>query len=663
MIVGPSGSGKTSLACAGVLPALIQGLDGGEISWRFATVTPSSGGTSGSPFAGLASAILKKTAVPELAQSAYKGNWQSLEADLCNDPKRAIFRLSQTLQLLSFASSLGTKKDPLLLADKGSESENKQVRAPAKPVRLMLIVDQLEQLFTGGFSFDLQRRYLHLIADLAKSLQVYVIATLQSEFLDSFHEHLAAAQSIFLSGIYELHAPSQQELTEILHLSAKEADVSFEPDPSTGRSLDLEIADWMVGRPERMPELGLLLSELYLRQCSRGDGKLTWSDYNSLGCFDGVLAKRAEVILNSLEERSKEYFGPVLARLLTAGVDGQLSRRTLAYRDLVATSGNDSKRQITFTKIVDRLLEEDLLCSENDPNNERIVWLTQEAIIGHLPRSRQILNPEFFRTRRRIEPSLSAWSSGGRKNKGLLASSALLRDANNLIRKHRNSVTSLEREFLLRSIKKQNGRRLWIGLTMLVALAGVSWSLRNGSMAFLRDIQNFRITDVVSRAVPFNLLFSSAKTETIDSKPQELGGNQETASSERAVSLAQTGRTQESADAVDNHSPQPNLKAVEQPPGMAGRRNVAAVTDRPALEQNAEPDARKLEELGKRLDLMQAQLEQEKQDLETAKKSAAEAVNQRDALRAKIELLEKKTDNVQRDFDRSNPNVTALENN
>ncbi|MBV9392459.1 MAG: ATP-binding protein, partial [Verrucomicrobia bacterium] len=220
MIVGPSGSGKTSLACAGVLPALIQGLDGGEISWRFATVTPSSGGTSGSPFAGLASAILKKTAVPELAHSAYKGNWQSLEADLCNDPKRAIFRLSQTLQLLSFASSLGTKKDPLLLADKGSESENKQVRAPAKPVRLMLIVDQLEQLFTGGFSFDLQRRYLHLIADLAKSLQVYVIATLQSEFLDSFHEHLAAAQSIFLSGIYELHAPSQQELTEILHLSA-----------------------------------------------------------------------------------------------------------------------------------------------------------------------------------------------------------------------------------------------------------------------------------------------------------------------------------------------------------------------------------------------------------------------------------------------------------
>ncbi|MBV9674288.1 MAG: hypothetical protein JO076_15880, partial [Verrucomicrobia bacterium] len=91
--------------------------------------------------------------------------------------------------------------------------------------------------------------------------------------------------------------------------------------------------------------------------------------------------------------------------------------------------------------------------------------------------------------------------------------------------------------------------------------------------------------------------------------------------------------------------------------------NVAAVTDRPALEQNAEPDARKLEELGKRLDLMQAQLEQEKQDLETAKKSAAEAVNQRDALRAKIELLEKKTDNVQRDFDRPNPNVTALENN
>lgn len=652
MIVGPSGSGKTSLACAGVLPALIQGLDGSEISWRFATVMPSSGGTAGSPFAGLATAILKKTAVPELAQSAYKGNWQSLENDLCHDPKRAIFRLSQTLQLLSFANSLESKKDRLLLANHGAESEDKQVHGPAKSVRLMLIVDQLEQLFTGGFSFDLQRRYLHLISDLARSLQVYVVATLQSEFLDAFHEHLTAGQSIFLSGIYELHAPSQPELTEILHLSAKEAGVCFESDPATGRGLDLEIADSIVGRPERMPELGLLLSELYLRQCSRNDGELIWSDYNSLGCFDGVLAKRAEIILNSLEERSREYFGPVLARLLTAGADGQLSRRTVAYRDLIATPGNDSKRQITFKKIVDRLLEEDLLCSENDPNNERIVWLTQEAIVGHLPRSRQILSPEFFRTRRRIEPSLSAWASGGRKNKGLLASSALLRDANDLVRKHRNSVTSLEREFLLRSLKKQKNRRLWIGFTILLALAAVGWTLRNDNKTVLSDLQKFRIMDVVSRAVHFKPPFSSGGTETTDSKRQDNGASQEIANREQAASPTQSGRTQGSTAAVNDHSPQSNLTRVERPSDTAHDRNVAAVGGRPASEQNADSGSRKVEELSKRVDLMEAELNQAKQDLEKAKRSAAEAVNQRDELQAKIELLQKNADSTHRDADR-----------
>ena len=48
--------------------------------------------------------------------------------------------------------------------------------------RLALVVDQLEELFTTGFSPEVRQKYISALAGLVRSGRVFVLATLRSDF-------------------------------------------------------------------------------------------------------------------------------------------------------------------------------------------------------------------------------------------------------------------------------------------------------------------------------------------------------------------------------------------------------------------------------------------------------------------------------------------------
>ena len=54
--------------------------------------------------------------------------------------------------------------------------------------RLALVVDQLEELFTSGFSLEVRQKYVSALAGLVRSGRVFVLATLRSDFYASYQE-------------------------------------------------------------------------------------------------------------------------------------------------------------------------------------------------------------------------------------------------------------------------------------------------------------------------------------------------------------------------------------------------------------------------------------------------------------------------------------------
>ena len=54
--------------------------------------------------------------------------------------------------------------------------------------RLALVVDQLEELFTTGFSPEVRQKYISALAGLVRSGRVFVLATLRSDFYASYQE-------------------------------------------------------------------------------------------------------------------------------------------------------------------------------------------------------------------------------------------------------------------------------------------------------------------------------------------------------------------------------------------------------------------------------------------------------------------------------------------
>src|SRR5262249_30069855 len=154
LVLGASGSGKSSLARAGVLPMLVQpGVIEGAQLWRRAILKP--GARDGDPFLALAAALLETAALPELGSDGTSA--QELAGLLRRQPAGAGLLLRQALNQAGAAAAAAEQqqlRDRLralegeLREDDADELRERIARLSPPSVRLALLVDQLEELFT-----------------------------------------------------------------------------------------------------------------------------------------------------------------------------------------------------------------------------------------------------------------------------------------------------------------------------------------------------------------------------------------------------------------------------------------------------------------------------------------------------------------------------------
>jgi hypothetical protein len=539
-------------------------------------------------------------------------------------------------------------------------ARHRRLRRVKPKAQLALIVDQLEDLFSSGFSQEYQERYIAVLAALVRCQRVFVIAALRSDFYAAYQQFPELVALIGLNGRFDLIPPTRPDLRSIIRLPAEAAGLSFERDIKANRGLDEALADAAVASAEPLPLLEHLLSQLYQKQLNRRDGLLRWSDYRELGEFEGALANQAETLFTALNSDAQQTFEIVMRRLASLGPDGKPFCRPAPYQDLVASSELDNRLKMGAKSLVDCLVKGGLFTSETDPRQEVFISVAHPALLRRWPRIQLWLaeDQEFLRMRDRVDGCLKLWLNRGRQNHRLLSPGSGLADGETLINHFHFSLSETQIDYIKKSISAQrHGRRIRtvVGLPVLIALVslaavvGVRWFNADSQRKSLDEYAKLE-RKIADLAQSQGAAIQSAVKEA-EERARQSEQKADLAAAQLRATETQLKRTEEKAqqnadfDTNELGETQTELEKAEEKAQSAQQNADLALTQRGEMEaqlKKAEEKARLAQQnadlASTMRDEMEMQLKKAQEEARLAQQSTDLAATQRTALEAQMVL-------------------------
>ena len=396
IVLGASGSGKSSLVKAGIVPKLfVPRRMPGVAFLRRVIFRPSDAQEGEDLFDAFARRLTMQVSADE-GLSELIGPGQSvagLAAHLRNATAEPAYPIATVLGQLAVAARQ---------AGRMLEYET---------ARLVLVLDQLEELFTNEFLTPLERqRFVALIAGLVRSGHVWLIATMRKDFWHQADDTPELVQTAEGNGRLELLPPTQTQLSQMIRRPAAAAGVGFEHHPTTDVPLNEIIAEEVAHEAGALPLLSYLLDQLYRGDVLEAQGTaLTFATYERLGRLEGAIATRAEAVLASCAPEDRQALGSVLFALIQMGTtDGNVDRAISRRVPLSAFPPGTPQR-----RLVEALLHSDarLLVSDAEAGGAPTVRVAHEALITRWARARDFVqdNAEALKIRRRIEERYALW--------------------------------------------------------------------------------------------------------------------------------------------------------------------------------------------------------------------------------------------------------------
>jgi hypothetical protein len=357
LVIGASGSGKSSLAKAGLVPDLAEaGMIGRVGVVRTAIMRP---GIAADPLAPLVAALLG--ALPELSSAPLDYTQERLIALLCDAPDQAGQPIRQGLSAAGSAAKL----------------------TAAGEARLLLVIDQLEELFTNkDIDASARDRFVSALEALATSGLVWVVATLRSDFFSRM-DQVPTLVKLSNRARYLLLPPTGMEIGQIVRQPAREAGLRFEVNRKTGESLDDTIVA-AASDPGSLPLLEYLLDQLWQRR--EGD-VLTFAAYEALGKLEGAIGARAEEVLAAQAQEVQAELPRLLRALVTVGQGaGAGAVGTARHASIDRFANGTPVRQL-----VEALLAPDarLLVADHDKTGVVTIRVAHEALLRYWKRARR----------------------------------------------------------------------------------------------------------------------------------------------------------------------------------------------------------------------------------------------------------------------------------
>lgn len=389
-IVGASGSGKSSLVRAGLIPALRWN----KISagWSINVFTPTE-----HPLESLALTLAQENG------SSTTTTAQNLTLN------------SQILQEFS-SQNLGLKRT----------------------TRLLLVVDQFEELFTLCHSEDERASFISslLSASLEAEGQVLVIITLRADFYAHCANYPSLREALARQQEY-IGAMGDEELRRTIEEPARRGRWEFEPG-----LVDLLLHD-VGNEPGALPLLSHALLETWQRRRGR---MMTLSGYTSSGGVRGAIAETAETVFTDQFTREQQFIARRIFLRLTELSDETSAadtRRRATFNELVL---KPDEADITHT-VINALADARLIITSEDSAE-----VAHEALIREWPTLRNWLqeNRDGLRLHRQLTEAAQEWHEMNR-SADILFRGSRLAQVQEWAQTHASEMNVLEHEFLTAS--------------------------------------------------------------------------------------------------------------------------------------------------------------------------------------------------------------------
>src|SRR6266566_2725251 len=333
-VVGPSGSGKSSVLMAGLLPRLREGRLPGSEQWVY--LDPIVPGTR--PIESLTLALSEY--LPDKSLKA-------IREDLEDDAARGLHLLTTKL-----VKRQGT--------------------------RVILLVDQFEELFIQTTSEDERRHFLDLLVTAITEPHgpVIVLLTLRADFYDRPLAYPALGQLIPSHQMVVLPM-SIHELREVIEKPAALPDVRLTFEGDLVGDLLFEVQ----GQVGALPLLQFTLDQLYQRRSGR---RLTLSAYRDLGGVKGALTRQAEETYTALpSDEHRKLARALFVRLIDPGISEQdTMRRRAALSEFSLPEASQTR---LLQEVVDAFIAVRLLTA-NEVAGTTTIEVSHEALIREWPR-------------------------------------------------------------------------------------------------------------------------------------------------------------------------------------------------------------------------------------------------------------------------------------
>lgn len=427
-VSGASGSGKSSVVFAGLVPTL---LNRRHEKWLYAAFCPDQ-----DPFWGAATALTPL-----------------LEADLSQ------------IQQITAASNLA---DHLRQRQTSLVECLLTIQQIYPDHRLLLIVDQFEELFTLVHSIEVRQHFLEALFALVQTVQgpsPRLVLTLRADFLG---QALSASHPLAntLQTALELLGPmTRDELRAVIEQPAALHNVSFET-----KLIDRLLDD--VGQEEgNLPLLEFTLTELWQHQ---RQGTLTHLAYEEIGQLKGALGCYADSIYQRLPPDKQEQARRLFVQLVNPGVDTEDTCRRAPRTELAAAWS------LVSELAAKRLVVTNQGTTAHAPETVEII---HETLIHHWARLQQWVDEvRSFRVwQERLRFALAQWQADG-QNVELLLRSAPLATAEYWLAEHGKELGQIECDFIQASATwqereqiRQNKERYfrWGALALSIILFGL----------------------------------------------------------------------------------------------------------------------------------------------------------------------------------------------
>jgi WD40 repeat protein/transcriptional regulator with XRE-family HTH domain len=507
-VTGPSGSGKSSLLRAGLIPALAE------------TATPLLVTPGADPIGELAARL----------------------ADLAGHAVDAVAEI---------------RREPARAAELATE-------------RLVVVVDQFEEVFTDGCSESERTAYLRALQAIAARPPAAIVIGLRADFYARALRHRELADILQTAQIV-VGPMSETELRRAILSPASKAGVSLEDGLADLLISDLRASarDQEAGDAGALPLLSHALLATWQRRHRR---TLTIADYRDSGGIGGAVARTAESAYAGLSHPQQRIARQIFLRLVHIADDTEDTRRRITADEL--PPGDH------VIEVLDHLIDQRLVTVTDEEFD-----LVHEALLVAWPRLRAWLDADRvgLRAHRRLTVAAEVWRDSGHDPNTLLRTERLA-DAAEWAEdpRHAADLNALERDFLAagrdheraeqRSARRRSRRRQQL-LAVLAVL-----SLAATALAAIAFRQRTLADDQRDMAISRRVAVEAGK---LRAKDVDLAG-------QLSLAAYRVAHTQEARSSLLESYSGPAVTRVLGPPGVLqtvaftpdGRRMATGGTDR-----------------------------------------------------------------------------------